>query len=129
MIGATTLLGTTENDVLKKPLEAIVDVPVSTGVKDSSEAAAAGVTLHRIYLSQVFNDANLAQLDQSEDRLAIVPKGYNHMWRADCSGHQFRQRLPNNATSVLELWRRIDVLTLPNCGCDPNGQPKTPEQT
>jgi cell division septal protein FtsQ len=78
MIGATTFLVTTENEVLKKPVEAIVDVPVITGVQDSSEAAAAGVTLSRIYLSQVFNDANLAQLDHSEDHLAIVPKGYNH---------------------------------------------------
>lgn len=78
MMGSTTFLVTTENEVLKKPAEAIVDVPVITGVKDSSEGAAAGFTLDRIYLSKVFNADNLAQLDRREDHLAIVPKGYNH---------------------------------------------------
>ncbi|MEJ6759636.1 MAG: hypothetical protein QMB18_01525 [Schleiferiaceae bacterium] len=115
MIGATTFLVTTENEVLKKPLEAIVDVPVITGVKDSSEAAAAGVTLHRIYLSQVFNDANLAQLDQSEDRLAIVPKGYNHtVWlnsdeRLTDDLNKLTAFYAANTPEKLDDFKRIDL--------------------
>jgi len=115
MMGGTPFLVTTENQVLKKPAEAIVDVPVITGTKDSSEAAAAGITLNRIYNSKVFHAENLAQLDQRDDHLAIVPKGYNHTVLVN-SDERLKDDLKKlaafyavNTSEKLDDFKRIDL--------------------
>jgi len=76
---AGTALLTKENEVLSKPKRTSLDLPVITGVADSTEAAMAGVWLERITKGPAFELGSVAQLDMREDAVAIVPKGYNHV--------------------------------------------------
>jgi len=70
---------THSNEVLTAPKGAVLNLPIISGVSDSTSAALAGELLKTAVESPAFSLESLAQLDVRETTVALVPEGYNHV--------------------------------------------------
>ena len=69
---------TEAHELLPAPRQTPLDLPIITGVKDSANAAKAGLLLDKVIASPAFTIDGLAQMEVNASYVVLIPQGYAH---------------------------------------------------
>jgi cell division septal protein FtsQ len=69
---------TEAHELLPAPRQTPLDLPIITGVKDSANAAKAGLLLDEVIASPAFTFDGLAQMEVNASHVVLIPQGYAH---------------------------------------------------
>ena len=69
---------TEAHELLPAPRQTPLDLPIITGVKDSANAARAGLLLYEVIASPAFTFDGLAQMEVNASYVVLIPQGYAH---------------------------------------------------
>ena len=73
-----SFLLTEAHELLPAPRQTPLDLPIITGVKDSANAAKAGLLLDEVIASPAFTFEGLAQMEVNASYVVLIPQGYAH---------------------------------------------------
>ena len=73
-----SFLLTEAHELLPAPRQTPLDLPIITGVKDSANAARAGLLLDEVIASPAFTFDGLAQMEVNASHVVLIPQGYAH---------------------------------------------------
>ena len=73
-----TFLLTEAHELLPAPRQTPLDLPIITGLKDSANAARAGLLLDEVIASPAFTFDGLAQMEVNASYVVLIPQGYAH---------------------------------------------------
>jgi cell division septal protein FtsQ len=69
---------TQTHELLPAPRQTPLDLPIITGVNDSTTAARAGTLLDVVFASPAFTSDGLAQMEVNASNVVLIPQGYTH---------------------------------------------------
>ncbi len=69
---------TQAHELLPAPRQTPLDLPIITGVKDSTTATNAGTLLDEVIASPAFTSDGLAQMEVNASNVVLIPQGYPH---------------------------------------------------
>lgn len=69
---------TQTHELLPAPRQTPLDLPIITGVNDSTTAARAGTLLDVVFASPAFTSDGLAQMEVNASNVVLIPQGYAH---------------------------------------------------
>ncbi|MDA0740733.1 MAG: hypothetical protein O2862_02345 [Bacteroidetes bacterium] len=104
---------TQNHELLPAPRQTPLDLPIITGVNDSTTAARAGTLLDAVFASPAFTSDGLAQMEVNASNVVLIPQGYTHRITAN-TGNELAGDLRKlsayyAATPTLELEEIISI--------------------
>ena len=110
-----SFLLTKGHELIAAPKQTPLDLPIITGVKDSSSAARSGIVLDQVIASPAFTAEGLAQMEVNRSNIVLIPQGYPHRITAN-TGNELTSDLQKlsafyaaKSTEELEEIRSIDL--------------------
>ena len=110
-----SFLLTKGHELIAAPKQTPLDLPIITGVKDSSSAARSGIVLDQVIASSAFTAEGLAQMEVNRSNIVLIPQGYPHRITAN-TGNELTSDLQKlsafyaaKSTEELEEIRSIDL--------------------